>query len=240
MQRPWSNRPTTVAASAAACALLAALGIGCFQPQRVPPPGAIPYQPDASGEDLFSPPPTAPDFSVAPPQTVVPTFAWTPPVPAHAWKYIVLHHTASETGSVDSIHETHLKRTDSEGNNWRGIGYHFVIGNGNGMPDGAIEPTFRWDDQSSGAHAGVGEYNRDGIGVCLVGNFEETEPTPAQIEAVKRLVGALKSEYGLGSAQVLRHGELKATACPGRLFPHEEVAASPPTLSAGPWRIRGW
>ena len=234
-------RLTIIAGLGAACAMLASLGIGCFQPQRVPPPGAIPYQPDAGGPDLFSAPPDVPEFSASPqPELSAPAFAWTPPVPAHAWKFIVLHHTASERGSVESIHDAHLKRTDSEGNHWRGIGYHFVIGNGNGMPDGAIEPTFRWDEQSSGAHAGVGEYNRDGIGVCLVGNFEEAEPTPAQMDAVKRLVSALKAEFRIDAAQVLRHGELKATACPGRLFPHEEVAASVQTLSVSPWRIRGW
>ncbi|MEZ6045526.1 MAG: hypothetical protein R3C11_08100 [Planctomycetaceae bacterium] len=69
---------------------------------------------------------------------------WKPNVAERDWKWIVIHHTATDKGSVESIHETHLKRRDKNGNPWlSGIGYHFVIGNGQGMEDGDIEPTFR-------------------------------------------------------------------------------------------------
>ena len=149
----------------------------------------------------------------------------------HGWRYIVLHHTASTSGSVATIDSTHQQRTDSSGNHWRGIGYHFVIGNGNGMPDGAIEPTFRWEEQTSGAHAGINEYNQLGIGICLVGNFEESPPSAAQLASVKRLVAALKAECGLETDQVLRHGDLKATECPGKFFPFAEVAQTPPSAA---------
>src|SRR5262245_25118700 len=54
---------------------------------------------------------------------------WQPAVPARNWKYIVIHHTATGSGSVESIHESHLKNKDKSGNPWLGIGYHFVIGN---------------------------------------------------------------------------------------------------------------
>ena len=149
---------------------------------------------------------------------------WTPLVPSRAWKYIVLHHTATTRGSVESIHRTHLKRKDANGNNWLGIGYHFVIGNGNGMGDGQIEPTFRWKEQLHGAHAGSAEYNEWGIGIALVGNFDETPPTEAQLAAVKRLVRVLKAEYGITSDYVVGHSDVKATACPGRYFPLAEIA----------------
>jgi N-acetyl-anhydromuramyl-L-alanine amidase AmpD len=142
----------------------------------------------------------------------------------HEWQYIVLHHTATDSGSVDSIDRAHRERTDAGGNPWRGIGYHFVIGNGNGMADGEVQPTFRWMDQSAGAHAGHAEYNSFGIGICLVGNFEEHPPTPAQIAATKRLVAELKAVFEIDSTAVLRHGDVKATECPGRLFPYDEIA----------------
>ena len=149
---------------------------------------------------------------------------WQPQTAMHDWKYIVLHHTASNSGSVDSIDRTHRERTDADGNHWRGIGYHFVIGNGVGMGDGEVQPTFRWMEQSAGAHAGDLEYNTFGIGICLVGNFEEHPPTPAQLAAVKQLVALLKDVLDIDSSAVLRHGDVKATECPGRLFPHEEIA----------------
>lgn len=147
------------------------------------------------------------------------------------WKFIVLHHTATESGSVESLDKSHQKRVDAAGNPWRGIAYHFLIGNGDGMADGEIRPTFRWLEQTSGAHAGLSLYNEYGIGICLVGNFEKNGPTSAQFQAVSELVSQLKAEFGFTTDQVLRHGDLKATACPGRHFPFEEIASIPP---AGP------
>jgi hypothetical protein len=136
---------------------------------------------------------------------------------------------------VESIHEEHLKRKDANGQHWLGIGYHFVIGNGNGMADGAIEPTFRWNQQLHGAHAGAADpvYNQQGIGVALVGNFESKPPTPRQLAAVKRLVRVLKGAYGIPAKNVIGHSHVKATACPGKLFPLAEVAWEPPDTLLG-------
>lgn len=140
----------------------------------------------------------------------------------------MIHHTASETGSVESIHEEHIKRKDKSGNPWMGIGYHFVIGNGKGMNDGAAEPTFRWKTQIQGAHAGSAdpEYNQLGIGICLVGNFEKTAPTAEQLRTVKELVQTLKAEYKISTKNVVGHSDVRTggTACPGKLFPMNDVA----------------
>lgn len=135
------------------------------------------------------------------------------------WKFIVLHHTATPKGSVASIHQMHLQRVDSQGNPWRGIGYHFVIGNGNGMKDGRVEQTFRWIDQIEGAHAGNANYNNAGIGVCLIGNFDKTKPTTKQLASLKSLVKELKNNHGITSRNVVAHKSLKATHCPGKYFP---------------------
>jgi N-acetyl-anhydromuramyl-L-alanine amidase AmpD len=58
----------------------------------------------------------------------------------------------------------------------------------------------------------------------LVGNFEEGPPTPAQVVAVRRLVAFLRSRYGIEKGNVIRHCDIKATACPGKYFPMEEIA----------------
>jgi hypothetical protein len=144
---------------------------------------------------------------------------WRPSAPARQWTWIVIHHTASSHGSVESINAAHLQRRDRNGNPWKGIGYHFVIGNGNGMDDGEIEPTFRWRGQLPGAHAGDDDHNQHGIGIALVGNFELAPPSAAQMAAVKRLVTVLRTRYGIETSNVLRHGDIKATACPGKYFP---------------------
>ncbi|WP_240928168.1 peptidoglycan recognition protein family protein [Thalassoroseus pseudoceratinae] len=136
---------------------------------------------------------------------------------ARDWTAIVVHHTATDRGSVESIHQTHLNRK------WLGIGYHFVIGNGQGMEDGLIEETFRWRGQLHGAHAGQNEYNRHGIGIALIGNFEKTPPTPAQVDSLTELVLRLQQKYQISPDRIFGHGELKTTACPGRFFPLAEL-----------------
>ncbi|MCA9059251.1 MAG: N-acetylmuramoyl-L-alanine amidase, partial [Planctomycetaceae bacterium] len=120
-----------------------------------------------------------------------PGIGWQASVPESDWQYIVLHHSATGSGSVHSIHEEHRRRTDSAGNPWLGIGYHFVIGNGSGMEDGEVSATFRWQDQIHGAHSGHPVYNARGIGICLIGNFEQQPPTQKQLNSLKLLVKVL-------------------------------------------------
>jgi len=164
---------------------------------RINPPLVIPVNPTPSPSRVNNP--------------------WKPTKKSREWEHIVLHHTASNGGSVESIHEGHL------GKGWLGIGYHFVIGNGNGMSDGAIEPTFRWREQMHGAHAGIKEYNELGVGICLVGNFQNSHPTEAQLASVKRLVRTLSLEYSIPSSRIVGHCDVKSTACPGTNFPLAEV-----------------
>ena len=199
-------------------------GNGCMQSAALPPADIsrshrswrVPDVARINSATPYSPTTPTPGFPSANP--------WKPTVAARDWKYIVLHHTASSNGNVESIHETHLQRKDSDGNPWLGIGYHFVIGNGQGMGDGAIEPTFRWKQQMHGAHAGDREYNQQGIGIVLVGNFDEQPPSPAQLTAVKRLVQILRTEYNITSDRIVGHGKVKATNCPGKYFPLYEVS----------------
>jgi len=161
-------------------------------------------------------PPASP--SIAEESRTEPESPWAPPVPLHDWEFIVLHHTATEEGSVGAINREHQQRKDSSGAAWRGIGYHFLIGNGKGMKDGAIEPTFRWKEQSSGAHAGSLKHNERGIGVCLVGNFNKSAPTKKQLASLKELLAWLQQETGIPDQRVLKHSDIRTTACPGKKF----------------------
>jgi hypothetical protein len=143
------------------------------------------------------------------------------------WRYLVLHHSGAPVGSLDSIDVEHRQRRDDQGRPWLGIGYHFVIGNGRGMPDGDVQATFRWRQQLAGAHAGRREYNEAGVGICLIGDFREQPPSAAQLSACARLVSGLCREYALGAESVIRHSDIKPTECPGRQFPFEEMAGLP-------------
>ncbi|MBM4017684.1 MAG: N-acetylmuramoyl-L-alanine amidase [Planctomycetes bacterium] len=141
--------------------------------------------------------------------------------PSRAWRYIVIHHSATPVGTLEAIDQTHRDRGFVNG-----VAYHFLINNGRspGTADGQIVPTRRWVDQLDGAHTKVRdhpEFNTEGVGICLIGNFDQHEPTPAQMAALEMLVLALRERYRIPLEHIAGHGELKNTRCPGRLFPME-------------------
>jgi hypothetical protein len=146
-----------------------------------------------------------------------------PAAPSRAWKSIVLHHSATSGGSVESIDAVHRKKRDPAGRPWLGIGYHFVVGNGAPMADGEIRPTFRWQQQLAGAHAGNRDHNEHGIGICLIGNFEEQPPTERQLAALGELIRTLAKQYSIPRQRVVSHGDVQATQCPGRLLVVDEL-----------------
>ncbi|HZZ42195.1 MAG TPA: peptidoglycan recognition family protein [Tepidisphaeraceae bacterium] len=137
---------------------------------------------------------------------------WIPRTAPRQWKYIVIHHSASTNGSIALIDREHKDK------GWDGIGYHFLIGNGHGMGDGEIDPTPRWPIQKWGAHTKTPDnrFNDFGIGICMVGNFDFTQPSPAQIRSVSKLVAYLMRTYNISPDHVYGHGQCKPTDCPGR------------------------
>ena len=170
---------------------------------------------------------TAPQLQAIPvAEQAKPVDDWQPLAPPRDWRYIVLHHSGTEGGSVESIDANHRRRTDESGQPWLGIGYHFVVGNGEEMTDGEIEPTFRWRQQLAGAHAGNSEFNAAGIGVCVIGDCDAAPPSDRQVASLKRLVSDLSTRYRIPHSAIVPHSELKATNCPGRYFPLNEISAA--------------
>ncbi len=132
------------------------------------------------------------------------------------WLGVVVHHSASVSGSPESIDELHREQ------GLDGLGYHFVIGNGRGAPDGGISVGERWQRQANGAHTAgpdAGLYNRHYIGICLVGDGDRRPFTDAQLSSLVTLVRALQDRLGLEGGSVVLHREVASTASPGRLFP---------------------
>ena len=144
---------------------------------------------------------------------------WGVPDPSDRWRTVVIHHSASERGSAAIFDRDHRYERHWSG----GLGYHFVIGNGNPTPDGFVEVGSRWTDQADGAHAGVREFNHRGIGICLVGNFEETYPTPRQMASLRALVRWIHLAFHIPYDQVIGHRDVKDTLCPGKNFPMSEL-----------------
>ena len=76
----------------------------------------------------------------------------------------------------------------------------------------------RWPKQKWGAHAQTPDeqFNKFGIGICLVGNFDQQHPTDAQLRSTAKLVAYLMKTYGIPASHVIGHGDTKPTDCPGR------------------------
>lgn len=102
-----------------------------------------------------------------------------------------------------------------------GLAYHFVIGNGTKSGDGEIEIGGRWLNQLQGGHVHDEHVNQIGIGICCVGNYEETKPTPAQLRSFIALVDYLKRAVLKTPVRFVVHREIDPgrTVCPGRNFP---------------------
>ena len=168
-----------------------------------------------AGEFSAAPPEANALPRVSSPATVIPNAS----SPERDWKTIVLHHSATRGGDVATIDAEHRKHRDRSGNPWLGIGYHFVVGNGQKMADGEVQATFRWHNQLPGAHAGNRSHNEKGIGICLIGNFDQAPPTERQMVALRGLVKALAERYSISRDGLVRHSDVQATLCPGKMFP---------------------
>ncbi|HPD47226.1 MAG TPA: peptidoglycan recognition family protein [Anaerohalosphaeraceae bacterium] len=152
---------------------------------------------------------------------------WIPRAKERQWTAIVIHHSATDRGSMAAFDDYHRQE-----HNWDGIGYDFVIGNGKGSGDGQVEVTYRWREQLVGAHCKTPDNwaNERGIGICLVGDFTKTKPTWNQMKSLKELVRFLQQRYGIPKSRVYGHCEVpgytQGSVCPGRYFPMSTFRAS--------------
>ena len=132
---------------------------------------------------------------------------------------IVIHHTKIENMTVASIHDLHLA------NGWAGIGYHKVI-----LPDGTVADGR--PEYAVGAHA-VGA-NTHSVGITVVGDFDTSVPSPAQMASLVALTAELAGKYGVSAARVVGHRDVyKDTTCPGKIFPWDKFKQALGTKMTG-------
>jgi len=151
--------------------------------------------------------------SAAPARPVIPLF------PSRKWKYIIVHHTATDEGSALYLDESHRNR------GWDGLGYHFLINNGTqGKPDGHIEASLRWIHQENGAHCKASNMNAKGIGIAIVGNCTNEKPSQKQLDTLVYTVNVLRKYYNIPTRNIMGHRDVPGanTECPGNSFPWQE------------------
>jgi N-acetyl-anhydromuramyl-L-alanine amidase AmpD len=149
------------------------------------------------------------------------------------WKYIVIHHSAGRFGNIPFLQHVHRERQSKDPID--AIPYHYVIGNGYGMKIGEVASDWRQRYDIWGAH--VSNRNRDwnlrGIGICLIGNFEDHSVPERQYTALVRLTTTLMQKYAIPPGHVNGHGliEGEQTKCPGKHFPFERFRKDIATVS---------
>lgn len=140
------------------------------------------------------------------------------------WKYIVIHHSAGNYGTIEFLQEVHRER--QSGDPIDAIPYHYVIGNGNGLGLGEIASDWRQELDIWGTHVSANNMARNflGLGICLVGNLEETEMPAPQFDALVSLTRSLMSRYDIAPVNVGFHGKIpgESTVCPGKKFPRQQ------------------
>jgi len=213
-----------------------ASSLNCVQVERYDDPGLqpAPYSEYATARPTSPAPQARP--SPAPYRRPNRLPAWLPPRGriSPRWTTIVLHHSATDRGSAAEFDEFHRNK------GWDELGYHFVIGNGTNTPDGWVEVGPRWHKQKHGAHCKTsGNYfNEHGIGICLVGDFTRTSPTPKQLASLNELLRFLTHACGITPGQITTHAAVtKKTSCPGHRFSLSAVRRSlmfPATASSMP------
>ena len=123
---------------------------------------------------------------------------------------IILHHAAGN-GTAESIHKYHVSL------GWKGIAYHYYV-----RKDGTIYRG-RPEDAVGGHTSG---YNSRSIGICAEGNFETDVMSDAQRDAIRALVLDIRTRYP--DTQTIKHKDVAATACPGKNYPFDYIAAADP------------
>tara|TARA_B100000035_G_scaffold314505_1_gene330999 strand:- start:4070 stop:4801 length:732 start_codon:yes stop_codon:yes gene_type:complete len=130
------------------------------------------------------------------------------------WEIIVVHHSATERGNASMFDQSHRQRGMQNG-----LAYHFVIGNGTDSKDGQIEMGSRWMKQLHGGHVKNTYINEVGIGICLVGNFEKTKPSQAQLKSLIALIDWLQGYILDKRLKFAGHKDIEKNLCPGKHFP---------------------
>jgi len=131
--------------------------------------------------------------------------------PATVFSRLTIHHSGNTTNmhvqredvvaDLNGILAAHLQQ------NYGDIGYHFIVDYA-----GRI-----WEGRSlafEGAH--VSGMNKQNMGIVLLGNFEEQEPSSDQIDSLFQLVDSLQCRYALPHGSIYGHCDLGQSVCPGK------------------------
>jgi N-acetylmuramoyl-L-alanine amidase len=141
------------------------------------------------------------------------------------WRYIVIHHSAGDSGDIAFLQQVHRDRQRNDPVD--AIPYHYVIGNGRGIRMGEVASDWRKESNLWGAHVSGNNSDRNfrGIGICMIGNFEAYQVPEPQYQALLSLCRSLMAQYPISLSKISGHGLTpgESTLCPGKFFPMDRL-----------------
>jgi hypothetical protein len=130
-------------------------------------------------------------------------------------RWLVIHHSGTAVGNGVQFTLYHK--------DWSNTPYHFVI-----EPNGHIQwlqdlniPSYNAGFPSNDPKTEYGDIiNNHAISVCMVGNFDEQQPSMAQLAGLDILIRYFQQKYNVAADHVLGHRECLGanTRCPGANF----------------------
>ncbi|MBX3324144.1 MAG: N-acetylmuramoyl-L-alanine amidase [Phycisphaeraceae bacterium] len=131
--------------------------------------------------------------------------------PMRGISHITVHHDGMPPVALNSMAACASRietiRNGHRSKGWADIGYHYVID-----PEGRV-----WEGRTTtlqGAH--VKDQNPGNLGILVLGNFEQQQPTPRALTALDQFLIAQSRQYRIPASRIYTHQELAPTACPGR------------------------
>lgn len=123
-------------------------------------------------------------------------------------KYIIVHHSAARSPQpqFEAIDEWHKERGFPVSSLGFYVGYHAVI-----EMDGTLRRARENTERDCDAYG----HNFDSLSVCLVGNFDSSFPTLAQVAALGDLLLMWCDTYNLGPEDIFLHRHFAQKSCPG-------------------------
>ncbi|MBC7784794.1 MAG: N-acetylmuramoyl-L-alanine amidase [Burkholderiales bacterium] len=114
------------------------------------------------------------------------------PIKPGRWTSIFIHHSRTPDGNAHTVADPKLGARD-----------HFVICNGAGGADGEIQINTRWTAQAPAVPpGGVSSIDPNCISICLIGDYDQNQPTPRQMDHLRRLTGRLQQQFDIPSARL--------------------------------------
>jgi hypothetical protein len=137
-------------------------------------------------------------------------FATQRPVRRGAWRYIY-------------VHQSRKTSTDAQA----GQSDHFTIGNGQGIRDGQLHLSQRWDQQLPAMAPPDGTLSEPDvtISICMVGNLDESPPTYDQMRRLIELVRLLQARFAIPAENVTWLEQPGFAAAAGVHFPADRFRA---------------